>query len=148
MRFEINTALVLQEVYQKGHFATQAIEDAKRDFVRPDDTKKDEIDRCLLKADSMLRQAVDRWLVESYSDIVANRLDVPGYFDYELDLSERRMISKETLAELFHSALVHFTLSEYYKTVGAEEQAKSHAETAGDSTMVITTKLYMKRRPL
>lgn len=148
MKFEINTKRVLQEVYQKGHFATQALDDDHRDFVRPDDTKADEIDRCLLKADAILRQTIDRWLVESYSDIIDNSLYVPEYFDYDLDLSERRMVGKNTLAELFHNALVHLTLSAYFTTVGSFDAAKVQSEQAEDSLMVVTTRLYTKRRPI
>lgn len=149
MEVRVGTNLIKEEVRQKSHFNSRNIEDPEsRINARAGEEEADELERCLLTAESALKPIISRWLIGCLECISDSNLGLPEEFVYEFSIGQRRAMGKAVpVAMAIHAYLVAKTLSLFYRTVTRSDLAEVQDTLVLQAESQITLLLNTKSEP-
>ena len=150
MTINITTASLISEIKQKSHYDSENfIKEAEARYkVEAGTEKADEINSCVLSADSQLRTLVTRYLVTTPVDPVTVGITPPVTLTYALGLSERRDANKcAQLPQLFRDYLASAALSKFYATMSVTDLASKWGNQAAALGADIVRILFHKNPP-
>ena len=150
MTINITSSSLVSEIKQKSHFDSENfIKDPEARYkVEAGTEKADEINSCVLSADSMLRSLVTRYLVTTPAETINVGISLPATLSYALGLSERRDANKcAQLPQLFRDYLGSAALSKFYATVHVTDLASKWGSQAAAFGADIVRLLNHKNPP-
>lgn len=150
MTINITSASLVSEIKQKSHYDSENfIKDAEERYkVEAGTEKADEINSCILSADSQLRSLVTRYLVTTSADTINVGITLPATLSYALGLSERRDANKSAqLPQLFRDYLVSAAMSKFYATMSITDLASKWGNQAAAFGADIVRLLFHKNPP-
>lgn len=149
MRIEINKEELLFDIMNKSHGEVSVITDAEARYkVEAGTEKKDEIERDIITAITMLHPTIERYLVSDHTGIAENGAGLPQTIIFDFSFSERRLDGKaQALTDAVHAYLVDCTLGLFYASVGHTEFQAKRTQMALADAQLVERLVYTKKPP-
>lgn len=149
MKIELSKNELLFDMMNKSHSEVSVITDAEARYkVEAGTEKKDELERDLITALSMLNPHISRYLVSDFTEDADNEAALPDTIVFEFSFAERRLDGKmQPLTDAIHAFLVDCTLGLFYASVAHTEFQTKRTQMAAADAQLVEQLIYTKRPP-
>lgn len=146
MVIKLYTQKILLDIMNKSHETVAGRGDAETRYrIEAGLHKKAELERDVSESVAELPAILGKWLTSEILD-GANDVALPEYYEFELEMTERRAAGKgEQLSSLMHSYVVLSSLAKFYSTVAEADLSKLYTGSAEGIAARIGVVMHTKK---